>query len=108
MEAGVIRPLRSGWNDVVLVCGKCSKKVGGGFGPKRWHPLAKALRRALGLKGRRAAGGVVETKCLGVCPKGAVMVVDGARPGAWLIVPMGTPLAAVTAQLSIGGGSDQA
>ena len=87
MEAGVIRTLPSEWRDAVMVCRKCSKKVGGGFGEKGRTPLAKALRRALGLgKGRKARVGVVETKCLGVCPKHAVTV---ARAGTWLVVPMG-------------------
>ena len=96
----MIRTARSGWRDVVLVCGKCSKKLDGGFGPKRKRSLAKALRDALGVKGRKAARGVVETKCLGVCPKRAVMVVAGAEPGAWLVVPEGMPVDAVIERLS--------
>ena len=38
MEAGVIRHLRSDWQDAVLVCGKCSKKIGGGFGYWGFRP----------------------------------------------------------------------
>ena len=98
---GLIRTLPSGWRDAVLVCGKCSKKIGGGFGPKRRLPLAKALRRTLGLKGRKARAGVVETKCLGVCPKRSVMLVDTAHPDAWLIVAEGTPIPDVIARLRI-------
>jgi len=94
----MIRPVRGGWSGAVLVCGKCSKKLDGGFGKGGRVPLAKALRKDLGLKkGRKAALGVVETKCLGVCPKNAVMVIDAARPDRWLVVPAGTDLAAVEA-----------
>ncbi|MES2337557.1 MAG: (2Fe-2S) ferredoxin domain-containing protein [Pseudomonadota bacterium] len=90
----MIRHLRSEWQDVVLVCGKCSKKLDGGFGAKGRTSLAKALRSALKLgKGRKATAGIVETKCLGVCPKRAVVV---ARSGDWLVVPAGTDIARVT------------
>ena len=94
----MIRPVRAGWAGAVLVCGKCSKKLGGGFGEKGQTPLVKLLRQALGVKkGRKADRGVVEIKCLGVCPKNAVMVVDSAQPDRWLVVPAGTDLAEVEA-----------
>jgi predicted metal-binding protein len=90
VETGVIRVLASRWQGSVLVCGKCSKKLGGGFGEKGRMPLAKLLRTALGLKkGRKAERGVVEVKCLGVCPKNAVVMIDGARPDRWMLVPAG-------------------
>ena len=38
---------------------------------------------------------VVEAKCLGLCPKGAVAVIDGNRPGAMLRVARGTDAAVV-------------
>lgn len=96
-----MKTVRSNWQGAVLVCGKCSKKVGGGFGPKGRTPLAKALRRLLGLKkGRRAALGVVETRCLGLCPKNAVVMVDARTPGEWLVVPAGLPLDRVAAQMA--------
>ena len=76
----MIRRAKAEWESTVLICGKCSKKVGGGFGPKGKTPLAKALKRIFG-KGRKASVGVVETKCLGLCPKNAVTLVDGRRPG---------------------------
>lgn len=84
------RSARSNWERALLVCGKCSRKVGGGFGPKGSASLAKTLRREPGLgKGRRARIGVVEVKCLGVCPKGAVTVVDTGNPTRWHLVPSG-------------------
>ena len=80
----------------MLVCGKCSRKLDGGFGPKSRTPLAKALRKRLGLKrGRKSPAGIVEVKCLGVCPKGAVTVIDTANPREWLLVPGGADLDSV-------------
>ena len=81
---------RSNWERALLVCGKCSRKLDGGFGAKGRAPLAKVLRRELGVaKGRKARVGVVEVKCLGVCPKHAVTVVDTADPGRWRLIPAG-------------------
>jgi predicted metal-binding protein len=98
--------VRSNWEHTVLVCGKCSKKLKGGFGPKGKQSLAKALRRHLGLKkGRKAEAGIVEVKCMGVCPRGAVTVVDAGGPREWLIVPAGAALDAVAAELGLERGA---
>lgn len=92
---------KSAWGGAILVCGKCSKKVGGGFGPKGRERLAKALRQAPGFgKGRKADVGVIETRCLGLCPKHAVTVVDTNRPGEWLVVAPGEDLAALADRFS--------
>ncbi|WP_341209118.1 (2Fe-2S) ferredoxin domain-containing protein [uncultured Sphingomonas sp.] len=92
--------VRAGWTGAVLVCGKCSKKLGGGFGAKGKTPLAKALRGEAGFgKGRKADVGVVEVKCLGICPKGAVTIVDSRTPGQWWIVPEGADVGGLAAQL---------
>ena len=65
-------------------------------------PLAKALRKHLGLKkGRKGAAGIVEVKCLGVCPRGAVTVVNGAQSREWLLVPEGADLDGVAAELGL-------
>jgi predicted metal-binding protein len=97
----MIRVLASRWQGSVLVCGKCSKKLGGGFGEKGRTPLAKMLRAVLGLKkGRKAERGVVEVKCLGICPKNAVVMLDGARPDRWLLVPAGADASEVVATLT--------
>lgn len=91
--------VRSDWQGAILVCGKCSKKSGD-------HPkLAKALRRAIGGKGRRARLGVVETRCLGVCPKRGVVVIDTRRPERWDIVPAGTEVEEVLGRLDAAGAS---
>ncbi|WP_171905854.1 (2Fe-2S) ferredoxin domain-containing protein [Sphingobium phenoxybenzoativorans] len=83
----------SGWQTAILVCRKCSKKLDGGFGPKGDERLSKALRKHLALKkGRKAAAGIIEVNCLGICPKGAVTVVDGAHSREWLLVRPGADL----------------
>ncbi len=103
MAARLKAQLCSNWSNTVLVCAKCSKKLGGGFGPKGRQPLGKALRKHLGLrKGRKAAAGVVEVKCLGVCPKGAVTAVDTGASREWLIVPAGTDIGEVAHALGLG------
>jgi predicted metal-binding protein len=96
----VIRTAKRRWESVVLVCGKCSKKVGGGFGEGGDERLAKLLRKRAG-KGKHAVAGVIETKCLKLCPKRAVCVVNGARPGEWLVVEPGTPVDEVAARLGL-------
>lgn len=102
MEARGLRTVRSDWSNTILVCKKCSKKLGGGFGAKAKTGLAKALRSELGVaKGRKGTLGIIEVKCLGVCPKGAVTVVNGATPGEWMLVREGLPVAAVAAELGL-------
>lgn len=94
--------IHSNWDRTVLVCAKCSKKLDGGFGPKGRKSLAKALRKHLGLKkGRKAEAGIVEVKCMGVCPRGAVTVVDAGGPKEWLLVPKGADLDAVAEALGL-------
>lgn len=91
------------WENTLLVCAKCSRRMDGGFGPKGRTPLAKALRKHLGLKkGRKASLGIVEVKCLGVCPRGAVTVVNGAAPGEWALVRAGADMNAVALGLGLG------
>lgn len=102
MEADGLRTVRSEWANAILVCKKCSKKLDGGFGPKGRTGLAKALREELGVrKGRKGALGVIDVKCLGICPKGAVTVVNGATPGEWLLVREGLPMGAVAEELGL-------
>lgn len=76
-----MKQAKSGWCGVVLVCGKCQKKIGG-------PSLTKTLRRRAG-KGRKASMGVIEVKCLKLCPKNAVTVVDAHNPSEWLVVKPG-------------------
>ncbi|WP_375196120.1 (2Fe-2S) ferredoxin domain-containing protein [Sphingobium sp.] len=94
--------VRSNWDHAVLICRKCSRKLDGGFGPDGDERLAKALRRHLSLKkGRKASAGIVEVNCLGVCPKGAVTVVNGAQARQWLLVRPGSDLDALASELTL-------
>ncbi|MFW2852371.1 (2Fe-2S) ferredoxin domain-containing protein [Sphingomonas sp. TX0543] len=91
---------RAQWHGAALVCGKCTRKIGGGFGKSGRGALAKALRKFPGLgKGRKAEVGVIETKCLGLCPKNAVTVVDTRRPGEWLVIDRHDDVALLAARL---------
>ena len=102
MAARLKHTVRAGWSGAILVCRKCSKRLDGGFGPKRKQSLAKALRKRFALrKGRKAPFGVVEVQCLGVCPRGAVTVVDTAAPDRWRIVPAGADLDRVAEELGL-------
>jgi len=88
-----VKRAKADWDEVYLICAKCQKKLKGcGFGADGRQSLGKALRSAGGGKGRKAGFGVVETKCLKLCPKGAVTVVRGSQPARWLVVPPGTPV----------------
>jgi predicted metal-binding protein len=94
--------VRSNWDHAVLVCRKCSKKLDGGFGPDGDERLAKALRRHLSLKkGRKASAGIVEVNCLGVCPKGAVTVINGSQWREWLLVKPGADLDELARRLDL-------
>jgi predicted metal-binding protein len=90
------------WHKAVLVCAKCSKKAKGGFGKTGKLSLARALRAlGNGKKGRKADFGVIETRCLKLCPKGRVVVIDGAAPDRWMLVKPGTPVEEVAEQLGL-------
>lgn len=101
-DGGLTDHVRSNWQNAVLICRKCSKKLDGGFGPDGDDRLAKALRKRLSLKkGRKAAAGIIEVNCLGVCPKGAVTVVNGAQARDWLLVRLGADLDEVAQSLGL-------
>lgn len=103
------RPVRANWQDAVLICKKCSKKAKGGFGPKGKWRLAKALKDHLGKpkKGRKAPVGIVEVKCLSVCPKRGITVVSASDLLNWRIVEPGTPVETVIADLGLGATGQQ-
>lgn len=82
---------------------KMLKKVGGGFGQKGKTALAKMLNEANGgKKGRKAQILAIETKCLKLCPKGAVVTIGASHPGTWLLIQPGTPLDEVREQIGFG------
>lgn len=89
-----MRFLRANWETALLVCRKCEKR--------QKMPLAKMLKKALGGgRKRKAALGVVEVKCLGVCPRHAVTMVDGRRAGEWLLVTPDTPVEDIVKELKL-------
>jgi predicted metal-binding protein len=85
-----IKTVPTPWHEIVLVCRQCSQKLGGGFGPDGDDNLGTALKRSLRKAGRRREVRVIETKCLGLCPKGAVTMLNGSKPGTLLAVSAGT------------------
>ncbi len=104
MSRRPIKRVAAGWTDVVLVCRKCSKRLGGeGFGRHGDERLAKALRRALDLPkdGRKASVGIIETGCFDVCPKDAVVAVAAGRPADWLVIRRGTPIDEIVDRLGL-------
>lgn len=87
---------------IIAICGKCGKKLGGGFGVSGGTSLGKALAAALHLpKPKRARVRIVETKCLKLCPKGAVAVLNGNDAGHILVVPAATPVATIIHRLGL-------
>jgi predicted metal-binding protein len=86
-----LRTEATGWNEVILICKKCSKKLSGGFGHGKTEPLRKALRCALKDAGQRGKVGLVPVGCLGVCPKQAVTIAFGTAPDRLFTIPAGCP-----------------
>jgi len=97
---GELLAVATPWREFVMVCGKCSRKLDGGFGPDGGQTLRSALKDSLREQGRRREVRVVEGGCFGLCPKGGVAVAHGAVPGVLLVVPGGAPAAGVIERLS--------
>lgn len=100
-KSGLIEATPTGWRDIVLVCRKCGDKIGGGYGRKGKQTLGDEVRRTLRAAGVRTAARVVETRCLGLCPKRAVSVVLASRPQTILTVPKGADVADLLADLGL-------
>lgn len=94
-----MKTVHANWDSALLICRKCSKRQRGGFGRKGRTPLAKALKRLVG-KGRKAGIGVVEVKCLGICPRHAVTLIDSRDMSTWRLVRPGSDVAALLASLT--------
>lgn len=101
-----IKTAKTEWQDVVLVCRKCSKKLNQkGFGPDQDRSLKKALRRWLKPgKGRKTTVAVVETGCFDVCPKGAVVAANARSPDRLLVIQPGTDLIEIRDSLGLPDG----
>jgi predicted metal-binding protein len=93
-----IQAVPTSWQDVILLCRKCSKKLKGGFGPDQQESLRRALAGELRRSGRRRSVRIIETKCLGQCPKGAVTVIAASAPATMLVVPAGSDPALLLAR----------
>ena len=78
------------WRTVLLCCRKCARKLDGGFGPDGKHDFTETLKRLLRERGQRRLVRLVETPCLGLCPKDAVTVLRADEPDHALIVSRGT------------------
>lgn len=90
------------WRELIVVCRKCGGRLkGGGFGENGSDDLRSALRDGLREAGRKRDVRLVETGCLGICPKGAVVAIRGSEPGRILIVPQGQPAASVLETLGV-------
>jgi predicted metal-binding protein len=95
----LIRARPTPWKTVILLCGKCSRKMDGGYGSKGKDTLRTVLRDALSVKGRRRDVRIIETKCMGVCPRKAVTALNARRPGRILTIPKGIATDEAMAQL---------
>ena len=100
-DSAEIKSIQVAWSDMLVICRKCSKKLHGGFGPAGEHNLRQVLKTGLRQAGRRQAVRIVETKCLGLCPKGAVAVIAVRSPGVMLVIPAGVEPAALLAMLPL-------
>lgn len=97
-----IRAIATAAERQLAICGKCGKKLGGGFGAKGRERLGKALARELGLpRPKRARLRIIETRCLKLCPKAAVAMADSAQPASLLVVPAGMAAEAIVAALGL-------
>lgn len=97
-----IKAHRSKWRESVLICRKCSRKLCGGFGKKGKSTLRGLLKDVYGdAKGRRAEIGIIEVPCFKLCPKRAVSVALGSKPGVLFEVAEGTPVEDVLAALNL-------
>lgn len=90
MADSPIRSHSDPWTTIVLLCGKCARKMNGGYGPKQKEPLKDVLRQELRDRGLRRRVRLVETRCLGVCPKKATTVIAASRPGEVFVVAKGS------------------
>jgi predicted metal-binding protein len=95
----LIRVRSTPWQTVILVCGKCARKLDGGYGPTGKEKLRTVLRSALNEKGHRRDVRIVETRCMGICPKKAVTALNASRPARVLTIPTGTTANEAMAQL---------
>jgi predicted metal-binding protein len=71
----------------------------GGYGSTGKDTLRRVLRDALRVKSRRRDVRIIETRCMGICPKRAVTALNASHPGRILMIPKGTATDEAMAQL---------
>jgi predicted metal-binding protein len=77
------------WKTVLLLCGKCGSKLDGGYGRKGKASLKTDLRATLKAAGYGRTVRVIETRCMGLCPKKAVTALNAGAPDRLFAVPRG-------------------
>ena len=87
------------WRSAVIVCRKCSKKLHGGFGLDGKRDFSRVLKEELRRADQHRTTRIVESKCLGLCPKNGVAVIPAQNPGTMLSVPAGADLLKILAKL---------
>lgn len=92
-----VSTVRTPYDGVVFVCGKCSKKLGA-EGKALRKSLKKATKELLG----EGAVRVVKTSCFDVCPKGAVTVAAAGKQSA-LTIAVARPEASAEEILTVLG-----
>jgi len=85
----LIRSRPTTWKTVILLCGKCARKMKGGYGSKGKDTLRTVLRGAIRVKGQRRDVRIIETRCMGICPKKAVTALNASHPDRILTIPKG-------------------
>jgi hypothetical protein len=85
------------WTTVILLFGKCARKMKGGYGHKGKETLRALLRTQPKAAGYRRSVRVIETRCPGSCPKQAAL--NATRPARLLTIPKGTTADEALAQL---------
>jgi predicted metal-binding protein len=98
---GEIGTREAAWQDLIVLCRKCGGKLKGGFGDDGRDDLRDALRDELRAVGRRRDFRIIETGCLGICPKGGVVAMRGSDAGRILIVPQGQAAGRVLETLGV-------
>jgi predicted metal-binding protein len=92
LPSKTIRQIPAKWDEILLVCRKCGKKLDGGFGDDGSVKLDKVLRKTLKERGRKGVE-IVPVGCLDICPKNAVTVIKASAPGQVFIVSSGADAA---------------
>src|SRR6516165_2151312 len=94
-----MKSYRTNWTNILLLCGKCARKMDGGYGEDGGDTLRSVMKTALKEAGLKRQTRLIETKCMGLCPKNAVIAVNASHPGRMLVIPKGTEANVVLARL---------